>query len=118
MKCGFNCVPMVFGLFKNKNGKTEPDGGESPADGKGKKVKKIDSLITGIVIGGAIGSVLGLTLSPKSGKENRDFVKKKSSETWQKSKLLLGEVLNREEKKKGFWHKLHGFFIKKKHGGD
>lgn len=41
-----------------------------------KKRSKVDRLIKGIIIGGAIGSVVGVTLAPKSGKETRDRVKK------------------------------------------
>ncbi|PIV90968.1 hypothetical protein COW46_00455 [Candidatus Gracilibacteria bacterium CG17_big_fil_post_rev_8_21_14_2_50_48_13] len=40
-----------------------------------KKRSKVDRLIKGIIIGGAIGSVVGVTLAPKSGKETRDHVK-------------------------------------------
>lgn len=41
-----------------------------------KKRSKVDRLIKGIIIGGAIGSVVGMTLAPKSGKETRERVKK------------------------------------------
>jgi gas vesicle protein len=88
---------------------------EQEEQGK-KKGNKVDKLVAGMIIGGAIGSVLGMTLSPKSGKENRDYIKRKSRETWQKSKLLLGEVISRDEKKKGFWHTLNRLIFRKKDG--
>ncbi|MFA6528112.1 MAG: YtxH domain-containing protein [Candidatus Gracilibacteria bacterium] len=34
-------------------------------------IGKMDKLIVGAIIGGAIGSVVGLTLAPKEGKETR-----------------------------------------------
>ncbi|MBI5414244.1 YtxH domain-containing protein [Candidatus Peregrinibacteria bacterium] len=82
--------------------------------GKRKKQGKLDKVLMGIVIGGAIGSVLGMTLSPKSGKENRDYVFKKSSETWEKSRALLGEIVTKKQQKKGFWHRLNEFIYRKK----
>lgn len=72
-----------------------------------KKKRKRSKLITGLVIGSAVGSVLGITLSDK---DNRDYVKKKTLETWEKSRLLLGETLGKKRKKKTFWHKLNSFF--------
>lgn len=39
-----------------------------------------DKLILGAIIGGAIGSVLGLTLAPKTGKDTRKFLKRKGEE--------------------------------------
>lgn len=44
----------------------------------GKKITKaVDKLVMGLIIGGAVGSVLGMAFSPKSGKENRELVKGK-----------------------------------------
>ena len=36
-------------------------------------------MVKGIIIGGAIGSILGMTLAPKTGKETRAIIKNKSS---------------------------------------
>lgn len=77
---------------------------------KKKKEGKTGKLLTGIIIGGAVGSVLGITLSDK---DNRDFVKKKSRETWQKSQILLGEVMGKKKQKKGIWHMLHRLLVRK-----
>jgi gas vesicle protein len=46
----------------------------------------VDKFILGALIGGAIGSVLGVALAPKSGKENRKTIFKKYKEV--KNKLL------------------------------
>jgi len=57
---------------------------------------KIDKLIMGVILGGAIGSVLGLTLAPRKGKETREIIKKKGQqfvrdhrETFQSAKYQL-----------------------------
>lgn len=41
---------------------------------------QIDKLVMGVILGGAIGSVLGLTLAPRKGKETREILKKKGEE--------------------------------------
>lgn len=40
------------------------------------KSKRENSLITGLVLGGAVGAVTGLLLAPRQGKETRAVVKK------------------------------------------
>ncbi len=83
-------------------------------DDKKKREGKASKLLTGVIIGGAIGSVLGVTLSDK---ENRDLVKKKTLETWEKSRILLGETIkeqSKKHKKKGVWHTLNKIFFGKK----
>lgn len=42
--------------------------------------KQIDRLVMGIILGGAIGSVIGLTFAPRKGKETREIIKKKGEE--------------------------------------
>lgn len=45
---------------------------------------KLDRLIMGVILGGAIGSVLGLTLAPRKGKETRELIKQKGKEVSEK----------------------------------
>lgn len=47
---------------------------------------KLDKLVMGVILGGAIGSVLGLTLAPRKGKETREIIKKKGQELLEKGK--------------------------------
>jgi gas vesicle protein len=42
-----------------------------------KKKGAIEKIVMGAIIGTAIGSVIGLTVAPKKGKESRNFLKKK-----------------------------------------
>ncbi len=65
---------------------------------KPKVGKKIFKLLTGIVVGGAIGSILGLTLAPKKGKETRQYLRDKSLEMF-----LEGKTQIKEGKKVGFF---------------
>lgn len=51
--------------------------------------KKVDRFIMGALLGGAIGSVLGMTLAPKKGKETRDVLKEKGLKLFQKSKEII-----------------------------
>lgn len=55
-------------------------------EGKTKIGKTIDRIVMGLIIGGAIGSVLGLTLAPKPGKETRKYLSKKGEEIFKKGK--------------------------------
>lgn len=45
---------------------------------KRKIARKSLKLLSGLVIGSAVGSILGLTLAPKKGKVTRDFLKKQA----------------------------------------
>ena len=51
--------------------------------------KKIFKLLTGVVVGGAIGSILGLTLAPKKGKETRQYLRDKSLEMFLEGKAVI-----------------------------
>lgn len=48
--------------------------------------KKLDRLIMGVILGGAIGSVLGLAFAPRKGKETREIIKEKSKALLEKGK--------------------------------
>ncbi len=53
----------------------------------GKKIgKRAFRLLTGVIVGGAIGSILGLTLAPKRGKETREYLRDRSMEMFLKGK--------------------------------
>jgi len=81
----------MFGRKKNKQDKQ--------AKGLHKNKKGImDKLVMGAIIGGAIGSVVGLSVAPKTGKETRDFIKEKSVEAKDKGVKIL-EVLKKWWKK-------------------
>ena len=75
-----------------------------------KKKSRVDKLIKGIIIGGAIGSVVGMTLAPKSGKQTREDIKNTATSIfWRKKKhpeaMKLGEP---KKKKKGMVRTLLG----------
>ncbi len=54
-----------------------------------KVVKGAFKVLTGVVIGSAIGSILGLTLAPKKGEDTRKYLKDKSMDVFLKSKEAL-----------------------------
>lgn len=56
---------------------------------KPKVGKKIFKVLTGMVVGGAIGSILGLTLAPKKGKETREYIRDKSLEMFLQGKTYI-----------------------------
>jgi gas vesicle protein len=60
--------------------------------------KKIFKLLTGVIVGGAIGSILGLTLAPRSGRETREMLRDKSLQMF-----LEGKARIKEDKKMSFW---------------
>lgn len=69
---------------------------------KPKVGKKLFRVLTGVIIGSAVGSILGLTLAPKKGEETRQILKDKSMEMYLKSK----EVLNDKKPKKGLFKRM------------
>lgn len=62
----------------------------NPEKKKGKLRWALDKLVMGAIIGGAIGSVLGMALAPRKGKETRKILKEKGKE--------LAESAKRESK--------------------
>lgn len=80
---------------------------------KKKSEGKISKLLLGVIVGGAVGSVLGVTLSDK---ERRNKISSASREAFGKTKTFVrGKIStqNTRNKKTGFWHFLHKIF----HGG-
>lgn len=63
-----------------------------------KKVSKgIFKVLTGVIVGGAIGSILGLTLAPKKGEETRKAIREKSVDMFMKGKTELENLNPKEE---------------------
>ena len=57
---------------------------------KKKKVRRgVFKILTGVIVGGAIGSILGLTLAPRKGKDTRQAIREKSLEMFLKGKAEL-----------------------------
>jgi gas vesicle protein len=79
----------MFGIKKNKEQKELE---------KKKKKGMMDKLVMGAIIGGAIGSVVGLSVAPKSGKETREYIKEKSVAAKDKG-VKIWEVLKKWWKK-------------------
>lgn len=61
---------------------------------KPKVGKTVFRLLTGMIVGSAIGSILGLTLAPKKGAETRKYIKDKSMEVYLRSKKAIREDEN------------------------
>ncbi len=55
-------------------------------------------LITGLVAGAIVGTVAGLLLAPKSGKENRKMVGEKASKIRSKTGGAIGSLKSRIKK--------------------
>ncbi len=76
-----------------------------------KKEGKFSRLFLGMIVGGAVGSVLGATLSDE---KNRKFIKEKSVEVYEKGKEFVEEKMTPEfitgKKKSGFWYSLNRIF--------
>lgn len=51
----------------------------------------VGKLLAGILIGGAIGSILGLALSPHDGKKNRKIMQEKAEEAAKLGQKILEE---------------------------
>lgn len=70
--------------------------------------KQIDKLIMGIILGGAIGSVLGLTFAPRKGKETREILKQKGQEFIRDHKETIQSAKYQIRKGTGFFRWLFG----------
>ncbi len=84
-----------MGLFKKS--KTE-ELLDSVMPKKQKKCKKYGGLITGIVVGGAVGSVASLLFAPKKGSETRADVAEKGKELYQEGRSKAEEFLDKYRK--------------------
>lgn len=76
-----------------------------------KSAGKIDKLVTGVIIGGAIGSVLGATLSDK---DRREKIREKGKEfIGQQSQNIREQIKEQRENRNSITNKFLGFFRKK-----
>jgi len=81
----------------------------------GKKCHSIwDKLLLGVVVGGAVGSILGVALAPDKGSETRRRVRQKIAAVVKKQNPEAGEFQVKSLKKRSIWHKLHDIFVSKK----
>lgn len=80
-----------------------------------KAKKRVDRLLLGAVIGGAVGSIMGIGWHSKQGKKLRKQADEKRKETWQKISRIIDEQKGdvEEQKKTSVWHILHRIFIGK-----
>lgn len=66
-----------------------------------KKQGQLDKILMGVIVGGAIGSVVGVGLAPKKGSETRREVGKKTGRLLQKAgglfKSLAGKVVRQKQ---------------------
>lgn len=65
-----------------------------PPKKKGKLRWALDKLVMGAIIGGAIGSVLGMAFAPRKGKETRKILKEKGKELYGKAEELKEKLTN------------------------
>ncbi|MDD4151890.1 MAG: hypothetical protein PHR68_04715 [Candidatus Gracilibacteria bacterium] len=58
-----------------------------------KSIKKVDKLVTGLIIGGAVASIFGIAANTKKGKEVTKEVKESSNKIAKKGFALFGKTL-------------------------
>lgn len=76
----------MFGFGKKK----EPE----------KKKSKIDKLVMGAIVGGAIGSIIGMSIAPQKGKDTREYIAQKGKDALEKGKEVTHQLqLKLEEEK-------------------
>lgn len=64
-------------------------------ENKEKKQGGLDKILLGIVLGGAIGSVLGIGLAPKKGSDTRKLISKKANQFYKDAKEAVQESTHR-----------------------
>jgi len=65
-------------------------------------IKGIFKILTGFIVGGAVGSILGLTFAPKKGKDSREYLRDQSMKMFLKGK----EYMKDEKKQMGSFKRL------------
>jgi len=80
--------------------------------------RKMDKLLLGVIVGGAVGSILGITFAPQSGKKTRQEIIKKTEEMGQKISGVMENIAqgkcSESAEKNGFWHILNRIFCRRK----
>ncbi len=64
-----------------------------------KKKSTIDKLIMGAIVGGAVGSVIGMTIAPQKGKETREMIAQKGKELIEKGQEIKKKMDEAHEQK-------------------
>lgn len=72
----------MFGFGKKKDKHGEPH----------KKRSKIDKLIMGAIVGGAVGSVIGMSIAPQKGKETREAIANTGKDLLKKGHELADQI--------------------------
>jgi len=84
-----------------------------------KQKTRVDKLIMGAIIGVAVGSVVGMAVAPKKGKETRKMIAEKGKEAYEIGKKFIDEHANTPQKKqkKGLLKRVFELIFKRKSKG-
>lgn len=67
----------------------------------------------GAIIGGAIGSVLGVAFAPRKGKDTRKIIKEKGKELYEKHGPVIKDLAEKaKEESKGIFDFVKNYFLK------
>lgn len=89
-------------MFGRKKKKKEEELRREESEEK-KDKSKVDKLVMGAIMGVAIGSVVGMTIAPKSGKETRKMIVEKEEKI---RKGIVRRFLEKRAKRKKEKHEL------------
>jgi len=78
----------MFGFGKKKNQEK-------------KKRSTLDKLIMGAIVGGAVGSVIGMTIAPQKGKETREMIAQKGKEIIKKGQETIEKMTEKHPEPEG-----------------
>ncbi|MCC6643457.1 YtxH domain-containing protein [Candidatus Peregrinibacteria bacterium] len=79
----------MFGFNKKKKEKKEE---------KKKKQGHLDKILMGLIVGGAIGSVLGVGFAPKKGSDTRKDLSKQANKILQSARTVMNEAGEKKSK--------------------
>jgi len=75
---------------------------------KEKKQSNLDKILMGVVVGGAIGSVLGVSLAPKKGSETRKAISRHTGSAYKHAKKSVFGLTGKLFRKKSSTPEHHG----------